>query len=201
MPTLIQQHTIAALQNGDRNALDEIFDEFFNALCFFANKYLDDKLESEDIVIHAFFKLWERRDTFVSVSSIKAFLYISVKNACLNKIRAGQTKKRLIKVYHESNNDNLYEEDAESRRIRSEVMRFIYAEIERLPSEARKVFEMYYFDDQTTAQIARQLDISESTVRNQKARALLLLKTKLKPQQWILFLLIITDFCRFIHKN
>jgi DNA-directed RNA polymerase specialized sigma24 family protein len=49
------------------------------------------------------------------------------------------------------------------------------------------VFELTYFEDMKTSDIAERLHITESTVRNQKARALYLLRTALAGRELLMF--------------
>lgn len=46
----------------------------------------------EEIVQDTLFKLWQRRNDFDNYQSVKAFLYISTKNACMDGIDSEQRK-------------------------------------------------------------------------------------------------------------
>lgn len=85
----------AEFRRGKPKAFEMVFDKHYAALCYFANSFVGDWDESEDIVAAVFIKLWELKDSFPNLRAVKSFLYVSVKNACLNHIRRG----RIIRVY------------------------------------------------------------------------------------------------------
>src|SRR5690349_24963911 len=106
---------IAGFHKGNSRAFDLLFDMFFPALCYFANKLIEDRQESEDIVLDTFQKLWARREHFETMPNIKAFLYITVRNTCLNYLRYRETQRKrtheMVKLLPDR-----FEEDAEQQR-------------------------------------------------------------------------------------
>lgn len=181
---------ISGFHKGNSRAFDLLFDMFFPALCYFANKLIEDRQEAEDIVLDTFQKLWARREHFESMPNVKAFLYITVRNTCLNYLRYRDTQRKRAREMLKSLPEK-FEEDAEQHRIRAEVLRNIYTEIEKLPVKCREVFELAFFEDLKTNEIAGRLHISESTVRNQKARALQLLRYALSGRELLMLYLLI----------
>ena len=75
--------SIAAFQNGDKEAFNHVFNMFYKRVCFFAAGIVNED-GAEDIVQDAFIKLWERRNSFNNLNAIKAFLYLTTKNSCIN---------------------------------------------------------------------------------------------------------------------
>lgn len=154
------------------------FNEYYSALCFFANKLLHDKSTAEDIVENMFLKLWEKEPDFNRHTNIKAALYIGVKNACLDHI-----KKQ--KNLHSKTNALTYllQQEQEgcvlNEITRAEVLREVYAELQKLPAECRKVMQLYYQQGLDHKSISAELGIAVSTVKNQKARGLQILRKKL----------------------
>ena len=59
-----------------------------NKLFRFAKRMVDQTEEAEDIVQEAFIRLWNRRDKLDEYRSIEALGMITVKNLCLDKIKA-----------------------------------------------------------------------------------------------------------------
>jgi RNA polymerase sigma-70 factor (ECF subfamily) len=72
---------IRELKQGNQLAI-----RFYAQLCLFADSFVKDQLVAEDIVSDVFIKLWNKANDFSSLTAIKAFLYISTKNASLNYI-------------------------------------------------------------------------------------------------------------------
>ena len=63
------------LTNGTRLDFKLVFDQYFNSLVLFADRYLGEREESESLVQDAFLALWENRLEFPDELSVKAYLY------------------------------------------------------------------------------------------------------------------------------
>ena len=64
--------------------IDLIFQHYYRPLCLYATHYLHDIDEAEDVVQDCFVKLISRS---IMPENIKAFLYTSVRNACIDRLR------------------------------------------------------------------------------------------------------------------
>src|SRR5262245_9049001 len=88
-----------AFRSGDPRALQVIFKQFYGPLCLFAERMLRDRPVAEDIVGETMVKLWNRHTDFENIQNVKAFLYITTRNACLNMLKQMQreslSKKQL----------------------------------------------------------------------------------------------------------
>lgn len=167
---------LTELKKESQKAFAFFFDRHYNALCYFAERLVRDHLVAEDIVEETFMKLWDKRTSFDNAHGIKAFLYITTRNACINVIKQSQR-------------DNLSQAEmlylAEKKEgfvlneiIRAEVLTVIAEELNKLPIQCRTILKMSYVKGLRNHEIADKLDISIHTVRNQKARGIQLLRTK-----------------------
>ena len=64
--------------------IDLIFQQYYRPLCLYATHYLHNIDEAEDVVQDCFVKLISRN---IMPENIKAFLYTSVRNACIDRLR------------------------------------------------------------------------------------------------------------------
>lgn len=162
---------------GEEKAFAYFFDLHYKSLCYFAVPITQDQQQAEDIVSDCLFKLWQHRATFKTAQNIKAFLYISCRNACLNYLRNLKRRDSAQEGYlaqlEQSEDTILYQ------IIETEVLSILSNEIEELPQKCREVFKMIYLENKATDEIAALLGISVKTVRGHKARAIELLKTQL----------------------
>lgn len=166
-------------REGKESALKQLYDLFFTPLCMYAYRFIAEDAAVLDIVQETFIKLWDRRDKFYSHYSLRAFLYISARNACLNELRAikKQEKVLLSENIEDERNDFIIEE---------EVFRLVTAEVEALPHKMREVFELTLLD-LSVKDIAERLKISENTVRNQRVEARKRLQLRLKDWIFVFF--------------
>jgi RNA polymerase sigma-70 factor (family 1) len=171
------QELVAFLKQGDERAFDRLFRKFYPALCFFARRYVTVEGQAEEVVQDAMVKLWQRRGDFDSFTSVKAFLYISIKNACLDGSESEQRKlNRDTNWYMQQ--DQL-EPGVEEHIIQSEVLMEISQAIAMLPEQCRNIMRMSYEQGMSGKEIAEAMQITVSTVNNQKARGILLLRKML----------------------
>ena len=80
----MQDKVILAFQRGDTKSYRYIFDMLYSSMCLFARKFINDYNDSEDITQEVFIELWHQREKFESLNHIKAFMYTSIKNRCIN---------------------------------------------------------------------------------------------------------------------
>jgi RNA polymerase sigma-70 factor (ECF subfamily) len=161
-----------------RPTVNEVFKIYHPALCLFANKILDDKPAAEDIVEDAFLKLWQKEPDFGRHKNIKAALYIAVKNASINYIKQRGRAQRNTSglqylLQHESQDFVLNE------MTRAEVIREMHVALQELPPQCRTVMNLYYEKGLDHKSIAERLGITVSTVKNQRARGLKILRKKM----------------------
>ena len=83
---------IEKLKQGDPDAYASFFNTYYNPLCYFAAQLVRDKPAAEDIVKDTFIKLWQKHRDFETPQNVKAFLYITVRNASLNFLRHMQVR-------------------------------------------------------------------------------------------------------------
>jgi len=184
----INTFSIEAFREGDEHTYEWVFRRFYKSLAFFADQFLKDSFAAEEIAGNVLLKLWEKHRDFANLDSIKAFLYISTKNACLNYL---DKEKRRYNRRLTLRPEKLSDESVLQEIFRSETLRQISDAIDRLPEKYGKVIRMAYIRDMSNDEIATELALPGSTVRNQKARGLVALKKFLPPSSFILLILII----------
>jgi RNA polymerase sigma-19 factor, ECF subfamily len=181
---------IDTLKKGGPDALQSLLKQFYNPLCLFAERLLADRAAAEDIVGESFIKLWNKRTDFETMQNIKAFMYITVRNACLNHLK--QAKRESLNQKQLAYLTSEKEEFVLNEMIRAEVLKEIMREIDKLPEQCGKVLKLGYLEGLKNQEIADMLKISVHTVKNQKARAIQLLKIRLRDRDLMTFLLLCT---------
>jgi RNA polymerase sigma-70 factor (ECF subfamily) len=148
---------------------------------------MEDLDDAEEIVQQVFVNFWEQRENIDIENSARAYLFRSVRNACLNK-------KKHIKIreqYKEHNEMEINSNAVDLDKIlnASELDTRIRKAIDQLPPERRKIFIMSRYDEKKYQEIANELNISIKTVENQIGSALKFLRKELIDYLTILILL------------
>lgn len=154
--------------NGD---LRRVFNFFYPALISFASNYIDQEGACEDIIQEVFISLWERRERFATLESIKGFLYVSVRNSCLNYLKHKRIEDKYIQNQATVNESDLFHEWV----IKEEVYRRIYRIIGEMAPRTRKIL-IYHLSGLSNEDISRKTGISINTVKTLKTRAYKVLK-------------------------
>jgi RNA polymerase sigma-70 factor (ECF subfamily) len=169
---------LTAFNQGNSSAFRVIFENYNRILFTCSMQLVKDKEQAEDIVSEAFTKLWQRHDVFQTEEHIKAFLFVTTRNASLNYLRHIQrrTASQSELSYLQKDKDD---QDIITEMIEGELLRKIYPMIETLPNKCKTIFKLIYFEDASTDEVAEKLHITPRNVLNQKRRAIQLLKKKL----------------------
>lgn len=168
-------HVIAEFKQGSKEAFEEVYKTHYPSLFFFVRRFLSDRQEAEDITADTFIKLWKIRHNFDTHQNIKAFLYITARNACLDCLRARQRSTGMqqeLTYLLLQNNDVTFIQD----EVKADVFKQIREEIDNLPPKCQQIFKMAFLQRIKNADIALQLGLTVQTVKNQKVRAIKLLR-------------------------
>lgn len=166
------------IKSGKVPAFEMLFKTYYQSLCRYAATYLKDPDEAEEIVQAAFIGIWEKRASISIETSIKSYLYRTVRNSCLNELKHEQVKQKYLASL-------LLEEEkttvpADQEAIHVELEEKIRQAIGRLPEQCRLIFTMSRFEELKYQEIADQLNLSVKTVENQMGKALKLMRIHLK---------------------
>ncbi len=165
-----------AIQLGDEAAFEAVFRRWYEPLCHYACRLADgDMDEAEDLVQQAFVKLWEYRAKLQVTWSLKAYLYKSVHNACLNRLRSRQVQSKYLDFTAQQPDTMLTQPDDTTPELRERFQRAL----DSLPPQCRHVFELSRFEALKYREIADQLGISIKTVETQMGKALRVLRVQL----------------------
>lgn len=191
MPNSFQDSEIK-LDNGEKINLKDFFNVYYPLLTIYASKYIDDINVCEDIIQDVFISFWMKKKSFPNVLAVKSFLYISVRNACLDYLKHTKVveKFRIHSLARDENSESVMDEI-----IRKEAYSEIYGEINKLPEMGKKVL-LLAIKENSNEEIAEILNIAITTVKTHKARAYKIMRKNLKE----LFLLFF-PFHRDLIKN
>ena len=141
---------------SDKTLFERCFRDNYQALCFFASGILHDDATSEDVVQEVFVRLLKMNKIFDSYDHLKHYLYVAVRNLCIDKSKENQN---LVSLEGNHEKDSLSKEnvrlrdleglenvseDIEIQIVRSEMTRMITAAIEELAEGQRNVFKLAY---------------------------------------------------------
>lgn len=162
---------MAAVSPNKQTDIEDLFRFNYRPLCMYALHYLQDTDLVEDVVQECFTTLWEKLEQGTPVVNRRAYLYMTVRNRCLDRIRRKGIQTESLKPY---DTYGIIEDDDAQERSQTEAR--LWTAIDSLPEKCREVFLLSKRDGLKYEEIAKELGLSVNTVRNQISKALNVLK-------------------------
>lgn len=152
-----------------RYSTQEVFEKYKDNIYAIAFNYFKNRQDAEDVVQEVFLKYHRSDKEFETPEHIRNWIIRVTVNECKNVTLSSWFKKREPLRDYEQQAD--FEEPEESR---------LFECVMKLPRKYRSVLHLFYYEDYTVKEIAKILDISESTVTTRLARGRNKLKKELK---------------------
>jgi RNA polymerase sigma-70 factor (ECF subfamily) len=176
---LEEKFLIQGLQTKNKIVFDFVFHYYYSGLCAYAEKIVGDTNTSEDIVQDLFFTLWVKYNQIQISSSLKSYLFTSVKNRSLDHLKKEKTKTQSV------NSIALLQNHDENLSIfwfaESELETLVEKSLDKLPPRCREIFKLSRFEGLKNQYIAEKLGITKRTVELQISNALKILRKDLSP--------------------
>ena len=178
---------VIRIRNDSKDAFRLLYDRYNKKLYYFSLRYLQDKEEAKELVQSIFINVWEHRKSLDETMSVKSYIFRSTVNYIYNYLKKKAIRARFVEAelqkgelqsYHTY--DQIFFHDLENS---------INSIVETLPPQQQKIFQLSRFEGLSHEEIAKRLDLSIRTVENQIYRALKIIKSKLKGEMFLLFLL------------
>ncbi len=158
--------------NDDKSAESQFFYYLADDMQAVCNRYLKDQNDAEDAFVKGFFNFFKKikQYKFQTDSDVRAYIYMVMRNACVDIAREKYLEVKLIPV--ENATEVSYSPDVYEKLDLEEIIKLI----NQLPVKYRTVFNMYSVDGMSHAEIAKALGISEDASATQLKRARVFLK-------------------------
>jgi RNA polymerase sigma-70 factor (ECF subfamily) len=168
---------LEGIRKGQESAYRELFREYYRPLTVFALRYVNDLDQARDLVQDLFVHLYENRAAIQINTSLRAYLFQSVRNRCLNYLDQQKSRREHQDKIRIS---ALKEDNLEAEIERNELEHRIFQIVDKLPDQCKKIFLLNRVKGLRNEEIAQQLGISKRTVETQISKALKVLKAKIQ---------------------
>lgn len=157
------------IADGDQAAFAEFFRRYFDQLYLILFKYTQRHTDTEDIVQTVFVKAWEKRQVFREMQDPMNWFFITARNEYLDRLR----KNRLSRQYQQHLAEVFNESDIspESIFINKEYNKLYHQAIKKLPEKQQQAYLLSREKGLTYEEIAREMNVEKSTVKEHMARA------------------------------
>ncbi len=171
------QDILTLYRRDDHEGMLAIYNKYYKCLCMFANRITGNMQMAEDIVQSLFAKCWQEHSFLTIKTSLKSFLFVSVRNASINELKKNAPMSLSEAPEPETTLFPLDDDDFPDPGFIQKLKKAINA----LPEQGRQVFLMVVADDNSYKETAATLGISVNTVKTHLSRALARLREILAP--------------------
>lgn len=136
---------------GDIKGFERVVEHYRNGLILFIQQYVHDFSAAEDVSQDVFVKLYLKKPHYQRKASFKTWLYTIAKREALNYLKK-QKRHAQIEEGILSNDEEFLDTIVES-----EEKRELYAALDSLNNDYRRVLYLKYFEDMSVSDIAKLL--------------------------------------------
>ena len=162
----IHQALIDLCRRGDSKAQFDIYRLYYKAMYNTSLRIVGDVTEAEDIMQEAFFRAFDRINTYRNEVSFGAWLKRIVVNASLDFVKKKRLELKSIEEVH-----GLKEEAIDEDDFVPESVEQVRRAIELLPEGYKLVVNLVLVEGYSHDEVGEMLGISASTSRSQLSRA------------------------------
>ncbi len=166
---ILDEELFRRIKCNDSIALKVLYEKYYSSLCYFSSKFVKNTEIAEEVVSDVFLNIWMKRGRIEIRTSLKIYLYTSVRNRSLNYLKQ-------IKIDFEdletADKENKSSELGADRIINYEELNDkINHLLKQLPEKREIVFRLNRVNGLSYKEISEILSISINTVQNQMVRA------------------------------
>jgi RNA polymerase sigma-70 factor (ECF subfamily) len=169
---------------------DYLFRKYHQRLLLYTMKFIASESDALDIVQNVFIAIWENEKYRENEEQVKAYLFTSIKNSCLNYLKHQQIVKNFEHdaALHISEMEAIHYQSGEMSLIEKENLEQIDSAIDSLSAIYREVIVLSRLDGFKNSEIAEKLNLPLRTVETRIFRALTALKEKLSKKSFVILL-------------
>ena len=154
----------------------KLFDSYADDLYRFAVSYVGSKHDAEDVVQDVFLKLLSKNLLFDRRFE-KAYLLTITANKCKDLLKS-KARKTSVDLESEEWHLEYYDGFTDSDRA-------VFDELMALDEMYRVPLHLFYYEDYSITEIAKVLDLPDSTVKTRLKRGRDKLKKTLRKEDWL----------------
>jgi RNA polymerase sigma-70 factor, ECF subfamily len=164
------------LQKGNPEAFKEVFRLLYPRLKGYCKLFVSDENEVEDLIQESFITLWEKRETIEIQKRLESFLFVIIRNKCLNFLKSQRIDSENISLENLqiAELQYLYQLDLaekEEKSLEELLIQTFQESVNELPAKMKEVFVKCKLEGKKQKDVAEELGISIKMVEKQISKA------------------------------
>ena len=186
MTTNKDQYYIDQVLEGNTNVFTILVDQYKGLVFTLALRMLKNREEAEEVSQDTFIKVYTSLKKFKGDSKFSTWIYKVTYNTCLDRLKKNKRQQHVVSIdefteKHLKTIDNALENMVEEERLNA-----IQECINLLPSEDGFLLTLYYFEEQSLAEISEIVGISANHIKvklyRSRKKLVAILKQRLEPE-------------------
>ena len=163
-----------------------LYDDYHAVMVAYAVRIIKVQEEAEDVVQEVFAHLWSKRESFACRKTLIRYLYVSVRNRCLDVLKHDAVHRTYANEVLATASEI---DDVDVEVMKGEVYRRVFKMIDELPDRQRDTL-LLAMAGKSNAEIAEEMGVALDTVKNQKMKAYKTLRQRYTGTALIAFVLV-----------
>lgn len=179
-----ERDLLEQIAGGDQQAFAVLFDQYHHLLGHHIYKITENRELTQEIVQDVFLKIWMTREALREIEHFKAWIYKVASNQSINAVK--KIARQRVRQQQWEQYARLEEEEEEDQRLPD----IIDAAIAGLPAQQQKVYLLSRREGLRYQDIAREMGLSQETVKYYMKLALAGITRHIKAELGITALLL-----------
>lgn len=171
-----EQHLLCLVKQGDAMAMRTVYSTYVRYLAAICSRYISNNEDVRDVLQDSFLKIFSGIASFEyrGKGSLKGW----ITKITINEILRFLQKNNRFEFVEIS--EQMHDQPDEEPDVDAMPSSVLFGMIRELPAGYRTIFNLYVIENKSHKEIAKLLDIKESTSASQLHRAKSLLVTKIR---------------------
>lgn len=170
-----------------KNRFDKMCELYYEKVYRYVWVSTNSKERAEDITQEVFLIAYQKGQDFLEHEKPLAFLYTTARNLVYESYR--EDKKCMVMEIHEnamvSQDEDLTEYICNQADKEIEVEPYVKEIIKSLPKDKQKLYQLYYAEHKSMREIAKEIGVSEVTLRMRYVRLRKEIKARVKNMKLV----------------
>jgi RNA polymerase sigma-70 factor (family 1) len=176
------------VSGGDEQAFRELYQRYDALLYPFLRKLARSERDAQEIIQETFIKIWLSRDKLYEIEQPRAWIFRAAANTSHNWLKRNLVAQKAEQEHLLSVAGNT--DTIELQLGARDLQQLLHRIIAEMPEQRRRIYLMHRQEGMKVSEIAAELQISVSTVKNTLSIAVKNIREKLGEAGYILSLLI-----------
>ncbi|HBF89432.1 MAG TPA: RNA polymerase subunit sigma-70 [Bacteroidales bacterium] len=151
--------------SGDNIFMEIIYERYYHLIYGLCVKYLKDRCESQDSVIHIFEKILIEVKK-IEILNFNSWVYTVSRNYCLMKIRTEKRQRDREQIFCDENFELEISIENDVEEHKKENVKKLEQIIAELNIEQQECIKMFYLEEMTYNQISVKTGFSKNSVKS-----------------------------------